>query len=55
MNLTFEELKEKLAMLDEVLLLEILDIRSQDLVERFEDIIEQKQFKLERMIDNDNF
>ena len=55
MNLTFEELKEKLSMLDEVLLLEILDVRSEDLVERFEDIIEEKQHKLERMIDNDNF
>jgi hypothetical protein len=42
------ELKEKLSMLDEVSLLEILNISSQELVDRFEDIIEEKQDKLER-------
>lgn len=47
-NLTFTELKEKLSMLDEVSLLEILNISSQELVDRFEDIIEEKQDKLER-------
>ncbi len=47
-NLTFMELKEKLSMLDEVSLLEILNISSQELVDRFEDIIEEKQDKLER-------
>lgn len=35
-------------MLDEVSLLEILNISSQELVDRFEDIIEEKQDKLER-------
>lgn len=52
MNLTFEELKEKLKMLDEVLLVEMLDIRSDDLVERFYDVIEDQQQKLRRMIDD---
>ena len=47
-NLTFMELKEKLSMLDEVSLLDILNISSQELVDRFEDIIEEKQDKLER-------
>ena len=51
-TLTIEELKEKLAMLDEVTLLEILNIHSVDLVERFEDYIEDKQEKLERMIND---
>ena len=50
-SLTFEELKERLAMLDEVTLLELLNIHSEDLVQRFEDVIEDKQDKLEREIE----
>lgn len=38
-------------MLDEVTLLELLNIHSVDLVERFEDVIEDKQDKLEREIE----
>ncbi len=37
-------------MLDEVTLLEILNIHSYDLVQRFEDLIEDNQDKLEREI-----
>jgi hypothetical protein len=51
MNLTFEELKEKLKQVDEVTLLEVLDIHSDDLVERFEDYIEEQQDKLMREIE----
>jgi hypothetical protein len=52
MPLTLEELKEKLAeQMDEITLLDILGITSYDLVERFEDIIEDKFEKLEREID----
>ncbi len=49
--LTFEELKERLSMLAEVTLLELLNIQSQDLVQRFEDLIEDNQDKLEREIE----
>ena len=51
MNLTFEELKEKLQRVDEVTLLELLEIRSDDIVERFEDFIEEQQEKLMREIE----
>jgi len=51
MNLTFEEIKEKLAMLDEITLLELLNIHSYDLVQRFDDIIEDNLDKLEREIE----
>lgn len=51
MNLTFEELKEKLQRVDEVTLLELLEIRSDDIVERFEDYIEEQQDKLMREIE----
>ena len=39
-------------MLDEVLLLELLDIRSDELVEAFADTIEENQDKLKRMLDD---
>ena len=41
--LTFEEIKEKLKQYDPSLLLEILDISSDELVERFEDKIEERE------------
>ena len=46
MELTIEELKEKLATIDEVSLLEILEIDSRDLVELFVDKIEDKADEL---------
>lgn len=49
-ELTIEELKERLASLDEVLLMELLDIHSDELVEAFEDKIEEEQDKLKRMM-----
>lgn len=42
MSLTFKDVKDQLSMLDEVLVLEVLDINSTELVERFEDKIEDK-------------
>jgi hypothetical protein len=42
-NVTFEELKEALKRLDEVTLLELLGLQSDDLVDRFDDVIENKQ------------
>lgn len=40
--ITLVELKEKLAQLDEVTLMETLELTSSDLVNRFSDIIENK-------------
>ena len=48
MSLTFTEVKYQLSMLDEVLVLEILEINSTELVERFEEKIEDK---LEQIIE----
>jgi predicted MPP superfamily phosphohydrolase len=50
MEITLSELKERLASLDEVTLMEILDIHSDELVEAFEDRIEEEQSKLKRMM-----
>jgi hypothetical protein len=47
MPLTFEELRDKLRQVDEISLLEILDISSEELVERFQDRIEDRIEELE--------
>jgi hypothetical protein len=52
--LTLEELKQKLAeRLDEITLLELLSINSYDIVERFEDFIENNYDRLMKEIDDD--
>ena len=51
LNITFEELKEALKRLDEVSLLELLGIQSDDLVDRFDDIVEKKQEYLIKELD----
>lgn len=43
---TLEELIEKLQRIDEVSLLEMLNIDSYDIIERFRDVIEDKYNKL---------
>lgn len=52
MEITLSELKERLASLDEVTLMEILDLHSDELVEAFEDRIEEEQNKLKRMLND---
>jgi hypothetical protein len=42
LNLTLTELKEKLMQFDELDLIELLDLTSEDILERFEDIVEDK-------------
>lgn len=46
--LTFTELKERLKTYDEITLLEILNISSEDIVDRFEDFIDEKYSKLSK-------
>jgi hypothetical protein len=49
---TLEDIKDKLKQLDEVTLMEVLEITSEDLVERFVDRIEQKEDTLEIDLDD---
>lgn len=42
MSLTFSDILHKLRMLDEITLMEVLEISSEDLVDKFEDKIEAK-------------
>lgn len=50
-ELTLEELKERLSRYDEVTLLEELEIDSSMIVEAFEDLILERQNKLRNMLD----
>ena len=50
--LTLEDIKDKLKQLDEVTLMETLEITSEDLVDRFSDIIEIKIETLENDFDD---
>jgi len=52
--LTFQEVKEKLCTYDEITLLEILEISSEDLVERFEDKIEEKYETFSEDLEEEN-
>ena len=53
MAITFTELREKLKQIDEISLLEILNISSEDLVERFSDVIEDKYETLKEEFQDD--
>ena len=53
MALTLREILERLKSLDEVELCDILDISSEDIVERFLDVIEDKIETLELTVDWD--
>ena len=46
MTLTLNDLKEKLKQVDEISLLEVLEITSEDIIDRFEDKIEEQQEEL---------
>lgn len=54
MSITLIELKDKLKEVDEVTLLEKLEIYSDDLVERFDDKIEEKWEQLVLDFEEDN-
>lgn len=46
MPITIEELKEKLKSWDEVILLDALGLTSEDLLNRFDDVVDQKYDQL---------
>jgi hypothetical protein len=50
MALTLEEIKERLKRWDEITLIEELSLRSEDIVERFDDIIEDQADRLENLV-----
>jgi len=52
MALTLEELKGRLRQLDEVILVDILQLESADIVNRFEDVIERNFQSLESEVES---
>ena len=53
MILTLPEICERLKQLDEVTLLELLEITSADLVDKFADVIEERADQLQQQVDWD--
>lgn len=53
MALTYLELCERLKRLDEVTLMELLEISSEDIIDRFQDIIEKKRDLFEGDLEDD--
>ena len=51
MALTLEELKGRLKQLDEVILVDVLQLESEDIVNRFEDVIERNFYDLEMQLE----
>jgi hypothetical protein len=52
MSLTLRDVMERMAKLDEITLLEVLDISSEEIIERFADKIEDKFEELEIDLDD---
>jgi hypothetical protein len=52
MSLTLRDIMERMAKLDEITLLEVLDISSEEIIERFADKIEDKFEELEIDLDD---
>lgn len=50
----YTEILEQLKKLDEITLLEVLNISSEDIVDRFQDIIEEKIDELEAEFEDDH-
>lgn len=50
-TLTLDELIEKLSVLDEVDIIELLDLTSSDILDRFEDVVEDNYDKLIKEIE----
>lgn len=51
MSLTLRDIMERLGRLDEITLLEVLDITSEEIIERFADKIEDRFNELESDLD----
>ena len=53
MALTLLDIKEKLKMMDEITFLELLNIRTEDLVDRFSDEVEENADLIEGVLKED--
>jgi hypothetical protein len=52
-EITFPELKERLRDVEEITLIELLNIRSEDIVEKFSEEIEEQQDKLKDYLNDE--
>lgn len=51
MSYTLREIMSRLKQLDEITLMEVLEISSEDLIERFVDRVEERQDQLEQEVE----
>lgn len=51
MTMTYEELVEKLNRLDVITIVELLNIDTEDILNRFQDMIELRQERLEKEVE----
>lgn len=51
MALTLHDIVKRLAQLDEITLLELLNITAEDIIERFSDVIEDNADRLEKEVE----
>lgn len=54
MSLTYNELCDKLKQLDEITLLEILNISSEEIIEKFQDAIEERYDTLTEQFEDED-
>jgi hypothetical protein len=54
MSLTIRDMIDRLRLLDEVTLLEVLNLSSEEIVDRFEDVIEDRFDTLLPIVDDDD-
>lgn len=53
MSMTYQDLEERLKRLDELTLLELIDVSSEEIVDRFGDIIEARFDELEQYFEEE--
>lgn len=53
MSMTYQDLEERLKHLDELTLLELLDLSSEEIVDRFGDLIEDRFDELEQFFEEE--
>jgi len=54
MTLTYHDILKRLKQIDEISLLEVLDISSEDIIDRFEDKIETKLAELAQELEDED-
>lgn len=55
MTLTVKDIRDRLRVLDEITVLELLNLSSEEIVDRFEDVIQDRADQLEIALEEESF